>query len=300
MILKDNTEWRTAALIAFCYFSWAFLVFGLSAYIPIVAALLVIPVITLHSSLQHECLHGHPFRFAWMNDAIVLPPIGLFIPFLRFKDVHLEHHQNARICDPYDDPESWYVEQDFWVRLPRWLKLVFEANNTLFGRMLLGPAIALIRLVISDSRAIMQGDRRVMLAWALHAVLLPPVIFAIVRWSPLPFAVYFLSAYVGLSLLMVRTYLEHQAEETLRGRSVIIEDRGPFSLLFLNNNLHAVHHAYPAVAWHQLPSLYRRHRARFLAMNKGYFFKSYGEIFRRFAFHRKEPVVYPLETGQRH
>ena len=300
MILKDKTEWRTAALIAACYFSWAVFVFGLSAYLPILAALLTIPIITLHSSLQHECLHGHPFRHAWLNDAIVLPPIGLFIPYLRFKDVHLEHHQNAQICDPYDDPESWYLEQDFWKRLPPWLKLVFEANNTLFGRMLLGPTIALIRLVISDGRAIIGGDRRVMLAWALHAMLVPPVILAIVLWSALPLPVYLLCAYAGLSLLMVRTYLEHQAEETLRGRSVIIEDRGPFSLLFLNNNLHAVHHAYPAVAWHQLPSLYRRNRTRFLAMNKGYFFKSYGEIFRRFAFHRKEPVVYPLDTGHGH
>ena len=31
-------------------------------------------------------------------------------------------------------------------------------------------------------------------------------------------------------------------------RSVIIEDRGPLALLFLNNNFHAVHHAQPAAA----------------------------------------------------
>ena len=112
--------------------------------------------------------------------------------------------------------------------------------------------------------------------------------------SPLALWAYLIGCYGGFSLLMVRTYLEHQAEESVRRRSVIIEDRGPFSLLFLNNNLHAVHHAYPAVAWHQLPSLYRRHRERFLATNKGYRFANYGEIFWRFAFQRKEPVVFPL------
>ncbi|MEM6462905.1 MAG: fatty acid desaturase [Pseudomonadota bacterium] len=248
--------------------------------------------------MQHECVHGHPFCNSRLNDAIVLPPLGLFIPYLRFKAVHLEHHMNARICDPYDDPESWYVAQDFWERLPRSVKLVFEANNTLIGRLLLGPAISLIRLAISDGQAIRAGDRSVLQAWLLHIVLLVPVLVVVFLWSGLLLPVYFASAYAGMSLLMVRTYLEHQAEESVRGRSVIIEDRGPFSFLFLNNNLHAVHHAYPAVAWHQLPSLYRRNRERFLAMNKGYFFRSYGEIFRLFAFRRKEPVVHPLSGGK--
>ncbi len=279
MIHKDKTEWRTVTLIA--------------------TALLVIPVITLHSSLQHECLHRHPFRFSQLNDAIVLAPIGLFIPYLRFKAVHLEHHLNARICDPYDDPESWYVAQEFWARLPRWLKLVFEANNTLLGRLLLGPSIALVRLVISDVQAKAGGDRSILRAWVLHLFVLVPVLTVVIAWSAIPLPIYLLCSYAGLSLLMVRTYLEHQAEESLRGRSVIIEDRGPFSLLFLNNNLHAVHHAYPAVAWHQLPSLYQRNRQRFLDMNKGYFFKNYAEIFRRFAFHRKEPVVHPFTRGNR-
>ena len=114
MILKDKSEWRTVTLIAACYIVWAALIFGLSHISLIATALLVVPVITLHSSLQHECLHGHPFRQTWLNDMIVLPPVGLFIPYLRFKAVHLEHHLNARICDPYDDPESWYLAQDFW------------------------------------------------------------------------------------------------------------------------------------------------------------------------------------------
>ena len=297
MILKDKTEWRTAALIIFCYLLWIALLIGLSAYSAIAAAILLIPVITLHSSLQHECLHGHPTRFQWLNDAIMVLPVGLYIPYMRFKDLHLEHHLNARICDPYDDPESWYVSQSFWQRLPAPVKAVFQINNTLAGRMLLGPAISLIRLAISDTQAVVSGDRRVMAAWTVHLVLVVPVIAAVMIWSPLSLWSYAACAYGGLSLLMVRTYLEHQAEESLRGRSVIIEDRGPFSVLFLNNNLHAVHHAYPAVAWHQLPSLYRRNRARFLAMNKGYLFNSYAEIFMRFAFRRKEKVVYPLDCG---
>lgn len=294
MILRDKTEWRTLALISACYGLWLILLLGLSWASPLLAGLLIIPILTLHSSLQHECIHGHPFAHRWLNDAIIALPIGLLIPYLRFKDVHLQHHQNASICDPYDDPESWYLSQDFWGRLPRIVKLLFQVNNTLIGRMALGPAISLLRLAISDGRAILAGDRRVQLAWALHILLGTGIAIVASRWSGIGLPGYLACCYGGLSILMIRTYLEHQAEESAGGRSVIIEDKGPLSLLFLNNNLHAVHHAYPAVAWHQLPSLYQRHRDRFVAMNKGYGFTSYGEILRRFAFHRKEPVAYPL------
>ncbi|MDF1777250.1 MAG: fatty acid desaturase [Rhizobiaceae bacterium] len=293
MILKNNLEWRTVALIIFCYAMWLLLVFGLSRYSIVIACLALIPVITLHSSLQHECLHGHPFRWSFLNDALASVPIGLFIPYLRFKDSHLKHHQNAQICDPFDDPESWYLEQAFWHRLPRVLKFLFDVNNTLAGRLLLGPGFVLVRTAITDGRAMLQGDRMVLRAWAIHLSLLVPLVVIIAQWSPMGLATYLLASYGGLSLLMVRTYLEHQAEENARGRSVIIEDKSLLSLLFLNNNLHAVHHAYPAVAWHQLPSLYQRNRDRFLAMNKGYYYRNYAEILRQFAFRRKERVPFP-------
>ena len=195
MILKDKSEWRTVTLIAACYILWLALVFGLSQISIIVSALLLIPVITLHSSLQHECLHGHPFRTSWLNDLIVLPPVGLFIPYLRFKAVHLEHHLNSRICDPYDDPESWYLAQDFWERLPRWLKVIFEANNSLAGRLLLGPTIALVRLAISDWREIVDGNRSVLRAWVLHICLLVPLLAGIIAWSAIPLPVYMACCY---------------------------------------------------------------------------------------------------------
>lgn len=297
VILKDRAEWRTLGLLTLCYAAWLFLLVNPFGLPWIVAAICLCPVITLHSSLQHECIHGHPFRNSAANDAVVVLPIGLYIPYFRFKDSHLDHHQNANICDPYDDPESWYLAQDFWSRLPRVVKSTFEFNNTLAGRMLIGPLISLIRLAISDGRAALDKDRDVIFAWALHLPLLVLVLAAVQRISGMPLWFYFVSAYFGMSILMIRTYLEHQAEESHLGRSVIIEDRGPLSLLFLNNNLHAVHHAYPSVAWHQLPSLYARHRDRFLTLNRGYRYRNYMQIIRAFAFRRKEPVPYPLVDG---
>jgi hypothetical protein len=45
----------------------------------------------------------------------------------------------------------------------------------------------------------------------------------------MPVWAYLLAAYLGWSLLKIRTYLEHRAHEAARARTVIIESRGPLS-----------------------------------------------------------------------
>jgi len=75
---------------------------------------------------------------------------------------------------------------------------------------------------------------------------------------------------------------------------VIIEDRGPLAFLFLNNNLHVVHHMNPHAAWYQLPALYRAGKQRYQASNDGYVFRSYGAVFARYFLRTKDPVAHPL------
>ncbi len=78
---------------------------------------------------------------------------------------------------------------------------------------------------------------------------------------------------------------------------MVVEAEPPLALMFLNNNLHVVHHAKPGLAWYRLPALYRRDRDAFLKANGGYFFAGYGEVFRRFLLRAKE---HPLHPAQRH
>ena len=75
---------------------------------------------------------------------------------------------------------------------------------------------------------------------------------------------------------------------------MIITDRGPLALLFLNNNYHSVHHMHPGVCWFDLPALFRSRKERFLDVNDGYFYASYQQIFREFLFKPKDPVPHPL------
>ena len=103
-----------------------------------------------------------------------------------------------------------------------------------------------------------------------------------------------LLAYPGISLMLVRSFCEHQAVENLGERTIIVEASPFWSLLFLNNNLHVAHHTRPRLAWYELPAYYRAERDALLAKNKGYRMAGYGEIFRRYFFRPKEPVAHPF------
>jgi fatty acid desaturase len=292
---KQHTgiEWPTLGLIALCYGIWA----GATGYAETLGLWISVPVVAaalgLHSSLQHEVLHGHPFRSARLNEALVFPALGLAIPYQRFRDTHLTHHRNELLTDPYDDPESNYLDPAVWRGLPEWKRRIFRANNTLLGRMVLGPALGTGAFVAADINAIRRGEAGVLRAWGLHGLGALPVIVWVAA-SEMPIWAYLLAAYLGLSILKIRTFLEHRADERAAGRSVIIEDRGPLALLFLNNNFHAVHHAHPSVSWYKLPALYHARREIFLRRNGGYRFASYGAVFRDYLLRTKDPVAHPL------
>ncbi|MEM7752593.1 MAG: fatty acid desaturase [Pseudomonadota bacterium] len=288
----SKIEWPTVALFVCTYAVWIWAVFWLAGGAPWLAVPVAAVAIALHGSLQHEAIHGHPTQWASVNTALAWPPLTLVIPFLRFRDTHLAHHRDANLTDPYDDPETHFMMPADWAALPALARRVLMLNNTLAGRLLLGPLIGTACFLLCDLRN-RHDDARVAPSWGWHLIAVAAVLM-VVWLAPMPLWAYVLSAYLALALLRIRTFLEHQAHEQTRARSVIIEDRGPLALLFLNNNLHAVHHAHPQVAWYDLPALYQSHRARFLAMNGGYRFASYGEVFRRFLFRRKDPVAHPL------
>lgn len=285
-------EWPTLALLAATYAVWALASGWLAAHsLPLGIAVAAL-AIAQHSSLQHEATHGHPTGNRLLNTLLVSAGLTVVIPYLRFRDTHMDHHQNSRLTDPYDDPESNYLDGGTWDRLPGVLRVLLSVNNTLAGRILLGPLIGTVAFLISDIRQ-MRSDPRVAHGWLWHVPMVAPVLVW-VWWAPMPVWAYGIACYLALSLLRIRTFLEHQAHEQVRARSVIIEDRGLLAVLFLNNNFHVVHHMHPHVPWYRLPRLYRENAERFRRVNGGYVFRSYGEVFRRYLFRRKDPVAHPI------
>ncbi|MDE0705416.1 MAG: fatty acid desaturase [Rhodospirillaceae bacterium] len=291
--MARRIEWPTVAVAAGVYGAWA----GLLAATPwtgaTAAALLMIPVLVLHSSLQHEIMHGHPFGDRRLNDLLGTPGLGLYLPYGRFADTHLAHHDTPDLTEPLADPESYYVRPEDWQRYGPVRRGILQVNRCLAGRMLIAPLFFTLGLLRHDLRAIARGDRRILRAWLAHLATVPAVLALVVLVGGIPLWLYALACYAALSVLSIRTFLEHRAVAPFRERSVIIERGGLLGFLFLNNHLHALHHAQPEVAWYRLPALYRRERDRVLNDNGGYAYPSYGAVIRRYLLAPKEPAVHP-------
>lgn len=260
-----------------------------------VGLVLLVPALTLHSSLSHEILHGHPFRARWACTALGMIQPGLFIPYMRFKVLHLAHHRDEFLTDPYEDSESNYFDPEVWQVLPRWHQQLLMFNNTLLGRITAGPFLGIVSFVRSEISLARSGHREVVWHWLMH---LPGVVLTlwVVSLSAMPLWMYLAACYGAMSVLKIRTFLEHRAHERASGRTVVIEDRGFLAFLFLYNNFHVVHHMHPGVAWYRLPALYREKKAHFLRRNDGYVYRSYGQIMGRYLVRRKDPVAHPLWT----
>ena len=287
-----RVEWPTILLIAACYGAIVVSTTFLSNLSPVLGLIATGLSLTLYSSLQHEVLHGHPTPHKSLNEAFVFPSFLVFIPYQRFRDTHLAHHRDANLTDPYDDPETNYLDPATWERLPRVVRGVLIFNNTLIGRVLIGALIGTAAFVLSDWR-LARSNAKVRRAWALHAIGLIPV-FCLVWVSPITCLGFIAANYMAMSILRIRTFLEHQAHEKSRARTVIIESRGPLAFLFLNNNFHAVHHMHPKVAWYDLPKLYRDNKARYLRINEGYVYRCYLHVAKDHLLRVKDAVAHPL------
>lgn len=295
MKTKDNrfsraVEWPTLLICLLCYGGFAVSTAGSDVIGLPLACLILTLSLTLYSSFHHEVSHGHPFRSPRLNLVLVFPALGWMIPYPRFRDTHLAHHHDPSLTDPYDDPETNFVDPAVWNRWSRPRKRLYLWNNTLLGRMVLGPLITLVVFYKSDFEAVAKGDRGVMQAYLFHAFGLLPVVLWLLWFGTIPLWLYAPAVYLSLSILKIRTFLEHRAHEKARCRSVIIEDRGLLSFLFLKNNLHAVHHANPQVPWYQLQARYDAKRQAHQERNGGYVYRSYRQIILEYLLRAKDPV----------
>ncbi len=292
-LLKANRdkrwEWPTLAVAAAIYLAFAALTLNHEA-LPWWLLLLAGGYVTAwHGSLQHEVVHGHPTPSPALNEALVFPSLWLWLPFRLYRETHLKHHDTGVITDPLDDPESYYLSASEWRLCGRLRRMVLIVNNTLAGRLLFGPLQCVWRVLTDEARRLRGGDLSNVRAWTLHAAGCALVIgwtYGVCGMGLLEYVVLF--AYPGLSLTLLRSFAEHQASFDHDDRTVMVNSGPLMSLLYLNNNLHALHHSEPGTAWYRLPA-----RARALPRKK-YVFRGYGEIAARFLFRPKEPVEFPL------
>lgn len=287
-----KVEWPTVGLTGVMYGLWIIAGAGVWPASPPTALVLMTLCAAMHSSLVHENLHGHPTRRRSINEALVFLNLSLIYPYRRYRETHLRHHNDARLTDPIEDPESYYRTTFRYRAMPFWLRGLLQVNNTLMGRMVFGPVLGVSGFIAQEALALKRDTPGVRRAWALNLLGGLPVIGLLLVFG-IPIWLYFLTVVWGaLALISIRTFAEHRWHESPEGRTIIVE-RSPLSLLFLNNNLHIVHHRVPGAPWYRLPSLYRERKAEWQEMNHGYVYPNYWALFRSHALNRKEPVIHP-------
>ena len=287
-----RTEWLTCALAALIYSGWL----GVTATQQHLPLWLLLPLgawlTAWQMSLQHELLHGHPTRYRWLNDLIGFPPLSLWLPYARYRVMHLGHHRGD-LTDPLDDPESYYVTASALHRTSRLGRLLLEASNTLSGRLLLGPFRAVMGFLRPEAARLLSGDVAAWRIWAPHlagVTLILLWLHGVCHMTLIRYLLLFV--YPGLALSLIRSFAEHRAAALDDHRTAIVENT-PLGLLFLHNNLHVVHHLRPGLPWYRIPGAYRADRAELIRRNGGLVYDGYLDVARRYLFARHDRPDHP-------
>lgn len=292
---RRGVEWPTILLALLIYGGWLATTYfhaSLPAWIVVaVGAWLV----AWHSSMQHEILHGHPTRSRGLNRSLALVPLSIWLPYESYRISHLRHHCDERLTDPLDDPESRYLTSADWEGLGRMGRLLLRAQKTLLGRLVIGPFWAVAHFLTDEFRAVARGDKGVRRAWAEHGAMLILVIAWLELVCQMSIGFYLLGiVYPATSLMLLRSFAEHKAAEGVLERTAIVENAPILGVLYLYNNLHAVHHERPAMPWYEIPGWYRVNRDRLIRENGGMVYNGYLDVARRFLLSVHDTVPHPF------
>jgi fatty acid desaturase len=292
----QGTDWATVALAvaiygAFALLTWFARDFAWWAILPLGAI-----VVCLQSSLQHEAIHGYPTPWRWVNTAIATPSLWLWLPYGVNRIVHLRHHVDENLTDPKLDPESNYLTAEAWSEMSLLHRALRQAMATLLGRIVIGPLYYAAQALGELLQALRHGDRAILQAWAVHAAVVAGLLWWVVAVCGISFAEYLLFfAWPGTGLALIRSFAEHRAAPDAAARTATVEAGWFWRLLYLNNNLHALHHADPTSAWHRRPAAYRQARAEVLGRSRYHLVQGYGSLFRNYLLDAKEPLLHPAE-----
>lgn len=279
------------------YGAWLAMTYAYGHWPLVVVAPFLVLVITLHSSLQHEIIHGHPTRRPGLNRALGMVPLSLWLPYERYRAEHLQHHEDDRLTDPLDDPESYYWTPGHWQQLSAPWRALLRLQQTLAGRVLLGSFCRPAMFLWSQARSILRNDPGVRAMWAEHVLWCLPLIAWLKLVCGMPLWLYVGAMVVPANgVLLIRSFAEHRALREPRKRVAIVEGSWILGPLFLFNNLHALHHEAPMIPWYRYNRHYREQRERLIRENGGLVYATYFDVARRFLFKAHDTLLHP--TGR--
>lgn len=241
-LAPGETAWPTVALF-FCAlaFQACCAALGSRGGLPAWAAVLGCAAAAYSQfTVLHDSVHRGLSRRPWLNDAVgAAAAVFLLAPFDAFRRNHLHHH--AHTNDPLADPDYWAAGETWLGTAARCLtmlqyhyycyifKLWRRDEHTVRAYSCLGLMAAAFA-----AGAWLGYGRPLLLYWVIPAQL----------------------AVAALALLF--DYWPHRPH-TARGRmrdTAVIEPRW-LDPLFLEQNLHLIHHLWPTIPWYRYRSLFR-------------------------------------------
>jgi len=278
-------EWPTWVLWIVVIASWIGLLHWYSALPGWFGTILMTVLLAWYTSFQHELTHGHPTRNATINRLLGLPPLAIWYPFDIYKADHLKHHEDAHLTVPGVDTESNYITAEQAAGMGPVALWLYASQRTVLGRFLIGPAIVIVSLGTKTYRRVRAGDTAALKVWAVHLPLVALLLWGVEEFTVISAWKYcFGMAYPALGLAMLRSLYEHRPGPSPAHRTVINQAGFLWRLLYLNNNYHAVHHAYPELAWYRIPAAYAADREGYHLRNGGFVVPGYLWLIRNFAW----------------
>lgn len=287
-------EWPTWLLILTIYGGWLVTLACWRQLGAAAGSALMVWWCAWYMSLQHELIHGHPTRWPWLNRLFGYAPLAVWYPYEIYRESHLRHHNDFDLTLPALDAESTYVSPAAWAAMSRPMRALRWLNKTFLGRLLVGPALAITATWGDAAARLARGDLRDAGVWLRHLAALAALLWWVETTFGVPALWYLLAiSYPAQSLAMIRSYYEHRPAEDHKQR-IVLNDAGLiFRVLYLNNNLHLVHHDLPSLPWYLLPRVYRARRAAYNARSGGFQLDGYGELMRRYGFRPIDAPVHP-------
>lgn len=290
-----RTEWPTWLLLIGVYGGWFAVVLNSHWLGRAFSTLLLIPLLVLWLSVQHELLHGHPTRWKRLNKVLGYAPLAVWYPYTLYRDSHLQHHRDEDLTVPGVDPESRYLSAVHWQGISLFERSLHWLNKTVLGRFLLGAPLALFALAGEELQRLKNGERQAWLMWLTHGAFTILMLWFIATYSVLPVWHYLLLISVpALSIAMIRSYYEHRPHAQPEQRTVLNEAGWPWRWLFLNLNFHLVHHDLPGLAWYDLPKVYYTRREQWQARSGGFLVQGYGQLWRQNGFKPIDSPQHPF------
>jgi fatty acid desaturase len=146
-------------ILAVAIYGSSFVLIWFHAYVPWWAMIFLGgSAIAWQFSLQHETIHGFRGVPAWFRTFIVMLPLGLRFPYPMYRRSHSLHHRNTYLTVPGQDTATYCVKQGDWARAGKLERAILPFNQTLIGRLLIGPLIRLYKLGQREAGRIRNHD----------------------------------------------------------------------------------------------------------------------------------------------